>query len=321
MQRNQLRDGRNITSVELIDGKKYFKKKVVGVEEDASKRYQNLINWEELKQFNTNIHSPSLLKKNKEKKELVYEYLENTISLEDIMDNKNSDSLFLIRKATQILVDLHSFDFSRTNIEIEVSKVNRRDNILNLNKYEYASFTGAEIELFSLLQNDKEFINVIDKKIDNENYTFCHGDIRLDQFLFDNEKNMWIIDFEEMCIGDPMRDLAGIIGSLYFNSLLKTFSSTTQETSNIAEVESHFIDKGTVYIEETKPLLKEILSTYSNNREIDKLKLYTNIGWFIIERIISRAKFTYRMSPVDKAILGIGREIIVNPLELEDMFN
>ncbi|PTH71427.1 phosphotransferase, partial [Staphylococcus agnetis] len=59
---------------------------------------------------------------------------------------------------------------------------------------------------------------------------------------------------------------------------------------------------------------------YSEYIEINFSNLSKNIGWFLIERVMSRAKFSFRLLDTDKAILGIGREIIVSPEKLLDLF-
>ncbi|HCT0536892.1 TPA: aminoglycoside phosphotransferase family protein, partial [Staphylococcus pseudintermedius] len=121
-------------------------------------------------------------------------------------------------------------------------------------------------------------------------------------------------------IGDGTRDLAGIIGSIYFNCLLKTFSETTQETSDEKEIEAQFIERGMAYIEEMIPIMKSAYEAYSIVKPINLMNLSINIGWFIIERIMSRAKYSFKLSATDKAILGIGREIILSPNKFEEIF-
>ena len=53
---------------------------------------------------------------------------------------------------------------------------------------------------------------------------------------------------------------------------------------------------------------------------INKINIARNIGWFLVERIMSRAKFSFRLTAIDKAILGRGREVIVFPENLIELF-
>ena len=131
---------------------------------------------------------------------------------------------------------------------------------------------------------------------------------------------LWIIDFEEFRKGDPTRDLAGIIGAIYFDCLLKTFTETTQETSNAKKVEAQMLERGKNYIAQMTPTMQLAYQTYASKKTMNKIQFAKNIGWFLLERIMSRAKYSFRLSAIDKAILGIGREIIVFPEKLTELF-
>ncbi|MDG0843984.1 aminoglycoside phosphotransferase family protein [Staphylococcus equorum] len=314
-----LREGRNITSQEKEGETFYFKKIMKGPKDDAKRRFNNLIKWDHLSINFPQIYSPRLVKTNEDDLSLLYEWIDETASIEEHLQKNSSELESLIIKASQILAKLHILDNSELELDDESEVLNRERVLFALDKYEYASCTGAELELYNLLQQDKQLIETTLKQENTTDQYLCHGDIRLDQFIYDG-KDLRIIDFEELRIGDPSKDLSGIIGSLYFNCLLKTFSETTQETSNEREVEQQFINRGTAYIDEILPIIRSSFNAYKQVKEINKTQLSINIGWFIIERIMSRAKFTFRLSATDKAILGIGREIIINPHNFEDIF-
>lgn len=314
-----LRAGRNITS-QIIDGEKiYFKKNIKGPKNDSIRRFNNLIKWDDLIKEMPNIYSPKLTNVEKDDLCLLYEWITDSHSLEDYLQNEHPKLEQLIIEASKILAEIHTFKYKEIDLDNENELPNKEKLLFALDKYEYASCTGAELELYNLLQQDKQLIDTLSKRENILDYALCHGDVRLDQFVYD-EENLWIIDFEELRVGDPSKDLSGIIGSLYFDCLLKTFSKTTQETSNEEEVEQQFIERGVDYIEKISPVIQSSINTYTEINEINTRQLFINVGWFIIERIMSRAKFTFRLSATDKAILGIGREIILNPDSLEDIF-
>ncbi|HAB0417282.1 phosphotransferase [Staphylococcus capitis] len=316
----KLRESRNVTSQISKEGNFYFKKILQGQKSDSIRRFSNLIKWDDFIKERSNIYSPKITNKEEKDLSLEYEWISNSRSLEDYLQDDSSKLESLIIKASKMLASLHTFEYKNIDLDNEKELPSKEKLLLFLDKYEYASCTGAELELYSLLQQDKQLIDIVTTREKNViDYTLCHGDIRLDQFIYDGD-NLWIIDFEELRIGDPSKDLAGIIGSLYFDCLLKTFSKTTQETSNEGEVEQQFIDRGVDYIEKVIPIIQSSIVTYKKVKEINMKQLSINIGWFIIERVMSRAKFTFRLSATDKAILGIGREIILNPHSLKDIF-
>ncbi|WP_238989617.1 phosphotransferase [Staphylococcus sp. MI 10-1553] len=318
----KVREGRNINKKIEKGGENFFKKTIVGPKSDAQRRFDNCLKWEKLHKNLPKINSPELLDYDKNELDLYFEWLEGGISLEDFLLEKSDCLENKIKIASNALAIIHTTNNWIVDVDKEKSLPNRRSLMIAINKYDYASCTGAELELFALLHQDKKFIESLFDENDENNENdecLCHGDVRLDQFIWYQNK-MYIIDFEELRIGDGTRDLAGIIGSIYFNCLLKTFSKTTQETSDEKEIESQFVERGMAYIEEMIPIMKSAYEAYSIVKPINKINLSINIGWFIIERIMSRAKYSFKLSATDKAILGIGREIILSPNKFEEIF-
>ena len=182
---------------------------------------------------------------------LKYQWIENATSLEEELEQPSPNFKHKIAKAADMLATLHLSDINDVDIDSEDQLPQRESLLYALNKYEYAGCTGAELELFSLLQQDSELVETIMQQSHDNDVCICHGDIRLDQFIFTDE-DIWIIDFEELRKGDPSRDLAGLIGSIYFDCLLKTFTETTQETSDAKEIEDQFMERGLNYIEQMR---------------------------------------------------------------------
>ncbi|HEC2186174.1 TPA: phosphotransferase [Staphylococcus delphini] len=315
----EVREGRNINKKVEKGGKCLFKKTLVGPKSDAQRRFDNCLKWEESPKNMPQINSPKLVDYDNDELELYYEWLEEGTSLEDFLLEKSDDLENKIKVASNALAIIHTTSNWISDVDKEKSLPDRRSLMIAISKYDYASCTGAELELFALLHQDKKFIESLFDENNETDECLCHGDVRLDQFIWYQNK-MYIIDFEELRIGDGTRDLAGIIGSIYFNCLLKTFSETTQETSDEKEIEAQFIERGMAYIEEMIPIMKSAYEAYSIVKPINLMNLSINIGWFIIERIMSRAKYSFKLSATDKAILGIGREIILSPNKFEEIF-
>ena len=153
-----------------------------------------------------------------------------------------------------------------------------------------------------------------------------HGDIRLDQFLSSLTNEVWIIDFEEYSFGDALKDLGGIIGSVLFDVYIKIFCDTWElndEGANEQIINDYLLKKETALIREVSPLLKHFLQEYQSEcrQNIDIELLSMNLGAFLLERILSRAKLSFRLSAVDKAILGIGREFIISKYKLSQILS
>lgn len=275
--------------------------------------------WEDIRTDTIRLKSPKLIDHDEDSLSLKYQWIEHATSLEEELEQPSPNFKHKIAKAVDMLATLHLSDINDVDIDSEDQLPQRESLLYALNKYEYAGCTGAELELFSLLQQDSELVETIMQQSHDNDVCICHGDIRLDQFIFTDE-DIWIIDFEELRKGDPSRDLAGLIGSIYFDCLLKTFTETTQETSDAKEIEDQFMERGLNYIEQMRPLIQLAYQTYVSKKMINNIHLARNIGWFLVERIMSRAKFSFRLTAIDKAILGIGREVIIFPENLIELF-
>ena len=90
----------------------------------------------------------------------------------------------------------------------------------------FESFSAASLQVWGRLQKDKELYHAVVSLREMENTDVkvpIHGDLRFDQFLFDDDEDLWLIDWEEFRLGHPGRDLGGLIGEwlhIAFSSLL-----------------------------------------------------------------------------------------------------
>ncbi|WP_336805475.1 phosphotransferase [Bacillus subtilis] len=317
-----IESGRNISYKEIQKNKFFFRKKLLGQQEDVSRRYNNLLKWDRVLEGEIDFNSLRITNSDSKDFSLQYEWIENATSLQSLLSEAVDNMDELVNKAAVMLAKIHSLPDEKNGSKIH--KQNWYRPVFALEIEEYANCTGAELELFSLLQHDNELLSALFNHYnDKENIMgMSHGDIRLDQFLYDGEK-VWIIDFEEFHYGDILRDLAGLIGSIFFEVLLKTFSSSIQDSSEPKEIDKDFVERGTTYLDNYESIMHSAFKAYQDtvSYKVDKKRLVTNIGWFVIERIMSRAKFSFRLSAMDKAILGVGRQAILYPEYMQDLFD
>lgn len=320
--------GRNYNHIEIIDNIKCIKKKLLGNSTDVKRRQRNLEQWQlELPdKFNT----PTLIKQDSINAEYAYEWIDESSTVQEIFQNslglpftKNLYDIF--SEISKILARVHKI--SPTKIEnVNSIKLLSRP-LIALTPEEYEEASGAELECLSLLQNDLELIQTLNNYLPQDKYkVMIHGDIRLDQFLSSLTNEVWIIDFEEYSFGDALKDLGGIIGSVLFDVYIKIFCDTWElndEGANEQIINDYLLKKETALIREVSPLLKHFLQEYQSEcrQNIDIELLSMNLGAFLLERILSRAKLSFRLSAVDKAILGIGREFIISKYKLSQILS
>ncbi|UQS84132.1 phosphotransferase [Bombilactobacillus thymidiniphilus] len=312
--------GRNDSTLEqTVDGIKVIKKILVGTQKDKFRRINNIIKFDEFLNDGLNINSPKLISYDKSDFSVMHKWIDNSINLEDLLNEDVDYFSKYINDAMFIISQINNLPLQNKN-NISVDPVH--SPLIALTVEEYSHSTGAELELFSIIQHDSKLIKALSCRSKNVQQGYHHGDLRLDQFLVDNKGNLYIIDLEEFNVGDVWLDLAGFIGSILFSSLLKTFSTSSSDANTDKEIDYSFMERGKNNLSEIKPLLIKSIDSYSSytNRAIDLENLAIDIGWFVIERVISRSKFTFRLSEVDKAIAGVGRQAIVYPETINNLF-
>lgn len=311
--------GRNNNQIEIINDLKCMKKKLVGTIEDIKRRQGNLEQWE--RHLPENFHSPILIRKDELNGEYVYQWIESSRTIQEIFQNSLGapfdESLFdIFTKIALLLAKIHMIIPVQCDQENSVKLLSRP--LIALTPEEYANASGAELECLSLLQSDARLLQSLCDYATRSNYkAMIHGDIRLDQFLYSLDNKVWIIDFEEYSLGDALKDLGGIIGSVLFDVYLKIFCDSWEfgdEVSDEQAINEYLLKREKELLREVSPLLKQFLDTYQSEsgQTVDTELLSINLGAFLLERVLSRAKLSFRLSAIDKAIMGVGREFIIS---------
>ncbi|TPR12310.1 phosphotransferase [Apilactobacillus timberlakei] len=308
-----LRKGRNILLMSNKSESNLLVKKLVGEHEDKIRRINNIRNWDNIL-LHENIRSPKLVNIDLDKYVVKHKYIDDSVSLDSILNSnliKNKDFIY---EAMLILSKIHSINIDDVDINQSNTKTNHKSPLETMNVNDYKNCSGGELELFSMLQHDLPLLKKLSMDYEYD-IAPIHGDIRLDQFLIDNCQKLWIIDFEEFCYGDITKDIAGIIGSLIFNSLLGVFSKSIPDLFNKDDINDDFLKRGSEELDKLTPILKKAIDIYERKRntKINIKTLSINVGWFLLERVISRSKLTFKLSEIDKAIAGIGRQSIIYP--------
>ncbi|MGT2947731.1 phosphotransferase [Streptococcus devriesei] len=318
MQENDLL-GRNINKEITVDGVKVIQKQLVGEEKDKKRRLSHLLNWE--RQEHQGVNSPRMVSVDEIKQIASYQFIDNNKTLlrlfEDGIKQSTVDDLIPIFEETaKSLALIHNSKINEEFLLNNPQKLLRP--LIALNPKEYTESSGAELELFALLQQDSQLIEALGSYQTDQKYQkMIHGDVRLDQFLYDGDK-VWVIDFEEYTCGDALADISGIIGAVLFEVYLEVFYSSwdgSRQGETDIDINNQLHNKETKLLELISPLVISFITRYQkiSHEEIDGALLSSNIGCFFIERIISRSKFSFKLSAVDRALAGIGREFIVSP--------
>ena len=320
----QLKGRNNLERVRENKDSHALRKQLIGDPADRDRRYKNLLAWD--KCIDTvNIASPHILKTDSESYTLAYEWIDGKSVQDMCAESGKHPSKKILADLAANLARINSLPNVSASDKAEPSSVNN-EFLLALKKEEYANLSGGEITLIGILQHDYQLIHAVDHFFQRfhrskHHIGMCHGDFRLDQVMLGNNGQLYMVDFEEFHYGYTICDIAGLIGSLFFNALFKVFSSAPDALSETIDYAGYYQSEEMKALDEVAPLLSLCVTTYEKKlgEEIDPDEIAYFVAWFMIERIISRAKFVLKISPADKAILGIARAIILEPADFTDL--
>lgn len=191
----------------------------------------------------------------------------------------------------------------------------------------YLEASAAELEAWQLLQDDDELIAALRRLREWESAAEgrpSHGDFRVDQVLF-HEDRPYLADWEEFRLADPARDVGAFVGEWLFRAMLDLV--TNRGDSDFVDLEfTHelVIERGTAKLERLLPLISAFLTSYFRRRgEIDadfSTRATGFAGWHLIDRLIAGAASSHRLTGVQRASAGVGRNAVLFPDRFSQIF-
>ena len=147
-----------------------------------------------------------------------------------------------------------------------------------------------------------------------------HGDVRPDQFLIAGDQ-MFLIDWEEFSLGPRSRDLAGIVGAIVFEALNSTFTTPMAGEPDVMVAHHKFLERGSANLTAAEPSIRGFIRAYVDcgGPPFPLADLSSDVGFYLIERVIGRAMLQAWVGASDRAIAGVGRGVLLNPRLLEGL--
>lgn len=199
-------------------------------------------------------------------------------------------------------------------------------NILPADAYTNAS--GAELQLFSMVQRDTELLGLFSELRRAEERSErkpVHGDVRLDQFLVAG-KEIFLVDWEEFRIGDPARDVGAFLGEVIFRALLAVFMNEGLHDSveDGAGLRSKILEVGAGEIESRSAFLGTFLEAYGAHHGVPgeefRIRTVSYAGWHLLDRVIANARRSYHLPATMRGVAGIGRAALFAPTRYASSF-
>lgn len=306
--------GRNFSAiVETKGGDCLFVKIITGV--DASERFDRTISFFAAGKKPLGMCTPLLIEEDRESFAVVNEVVEDATKMSLLVTDGELDGHIWATVGAGIAV-LHAWnpdDSSIIDSTIPLFPPTRSDLATSLDFYENAS--SGQIELLLMLQRDKSVRDAIVELLTLPyNATPIHGDLRTDQILL-RDNNFWIIDWEDFRIGDPARDLGSILGEIFFHYMRPLIHQASDGGSVTAE---GIVSSGMELLERVKPSISALWSGYTNSIVMDSKEMHSFIdrvigfmGWQMFDRSLSLGGVLGQISGVEKALMGMGRQMLL----------
>lgn len=330
--------GRNETSIEAGSSGLVFVKRVIGPDTDAERRYRNCLWFDEAQRTSlpTPI-SPPVVESDDATRRLAYPYLTDAHSLQDELsdwacDDWSIDHSFVgeVVRAAELLGTVHTMPVGVARCGRPRVAGTSHDGPIRrfewLTVDEYAAASGGELGCWRLFHHDRELRDAVSAwcraQTEIETITAVHGDVRPDQFVIDVD-DMVILDWEEFGVGSPVRDTAGVVGAIIFEVLRETFASAEASTSDPLAVHESFLERGERNLRAVGPVVAAFIARYRDVTAgaVTLGRLADDVGFYLLERVIGRSMIQSSMRPVDRAIAGVARSILLEPAVLSRLIH
>lgn len=306
--------GRNLSAVLRSENKRpIFVKIIIGLE--AAERFNRSVSFFKFNELSSRVNTPRLLDSDCDHFAVVYEVIDDSCKISELV-SAGTATMQTWEAIGKALGQLHSWSTPDTTTldSTRPTLPPSEDWVFSLDFYESAS--SGQIELLSILQSDLELRGAIELLL-AKSYTAVpiHGDLRTDQ-LFEKDEDIWFIDWEDFRLGDPARDLGSLMGEVFFHHMKPLFKRVAERGEiNDDSIRSVGID----LINEARPAIVAIWNGYReqiarNSKDLSNLADSTIgfLGWQMFDRVLSIGGFLGRISGFEKAIIGIGRQMLIH---------
>ncbi|WP_158708970.1 class V lanthionine synthetase subunit LxmK [Streptomyces sp. NRRL S-920] len=177
--------------------------------------------------------------------------------------------------------------------------------------------TAAELAFWQLLQPDRQLVDALAALREAEAAAEprpVHGDLRLDQLLVDGDA-VFVTDWEEFRLGDPARDVGGFVGDWLSYAVRGITAVDDADTTALSDHD--IIARGTAELTRVRSLLRSFWAGYRQARPVRdpqlELRATAFAGWHMFDRLLATSQRSPRLSAVQRAGAGVGRNAVLAP--------
>ncbi|MFF1279603.1 class V lanthionine synthetase subunit LxmK [Streptomyces sp. NPDC058299] len=196
---------------------------------------------------------------------------------------------------------------------------------LSLSYYEQAS--GGELEVWRVLHQNDHVVASVDslhEKSAQAEHTLIHADLRLDQFLVDQEGPL-LCDWEEWDVDDPAHDIGAFAGEWLYRAVLGMNTARPAESEDdvlpaaghASTAHARVMDRGLSRLAMARDKVAAFWAGYSSTLKSPAVSVAERAtgyaGWHLLERVLSGAELRPQLNTLDRMLLGIGSTALRSP--------
>ncbi|GGM44057.1 hypothetical protein GCM10012275_13840 [Longimycelium tulufanense] len=179
--------------------------------------------------------------------------------------------------------------------------------------------TMAELAAWRLLQRDRELARALTELRRQEADaapTPVHGDLRLDQIATVGEE-LHILDWEEFRLADPARDVGSVVGELLWHAIVSIPDPEEGDDAELEPSPGAIATRGVQRLARFRPLISAFWNGYRAARPRFDTGLAERAcafaGWHMFDRLLAGGGVQGRLSALQRAAAGIGRNVLLAP--------
>jgi aminoglycoside phosphotransferase (APT) family kinase protein len=173
----------------------------------------------------------------------------------------------------------------------------------------------GQLDMWRIIQSDSDLRGALNQlaAVDIPRVPI-HGDLRGDQILLADNTN-WILDWEDFRLEDGARDVGALMGEVFYHRMRKSLASFAGGDEDRV-TDGEIIERGTTALAEAMPGARTVWDAYRSVRPESSDKDFVGrsvqyFGWQLFDRALAAGTYFGRLSALDRALAGIGREAIL----------
>jgi len=261
---------------------------------------------------------PRLLGVDAEARVLVFEFLTGAVPGAERMDDV-AVGVGIARRIGRALGELHAAPAPPGVTPLPYGAERR---LTALTPDQYVTCSGAELELWALLQHDRQVTRALADLTQRSREAAqvpSHCDLRLDQILVTGDQ-IHLIDWEEFRLADPAMDVGSFVGEWLYRAASSMFADVGGlGGGGAADMHDGLVSRGERELEVIRPLVMAFWAGY--RRECppdvglaDRATGYA--GWHLFDRMFASAGLSAQLGARERGIAGIGRSALIEASDL-----